>query len=249
MIPPGKIGLQLYTVRDLMARDVPGTLAEVAAIGYRELEFAGYFDHEPGRIADLLAVNGLKAPSTHAPLDAFQTRLDSLIETAQLIGHRHLVLPWLLPDQRQSLQQYAEIAKLLNEAGKACQGAGIAVGYHNHDFEFEAIDGKLPIDLLLEETDPDLVKIELDLYWITKAGYSAQDYFSKHPGRFNQVHVKDLAASGEITEVGSGTIAFGQVLTAARSAGVEHFYVEHDHPADALVSIKTSFSALVNGHP
>lgn len=243
-LPREKIGLQLYTVRELMAKNVTDTLGEVSRIGYREVEFAGYFDHEPQQIVDILKANDLSAPSAHVPLEALETDLDQLILAAQTIGHRHLVLPWLAAHQRQSLAQYEAIAKLLNSTGKACKSAGIEIGYHNHDFEFQAIDGRLPYDLLLEQTDPELVKMELDLYWITKAGYRSGDYFDRQPGRFTQCHVKDMSPSGDIADVGKGVIEFDRILGAAQAAGIKHFYVEHDNTPNPLASIKTSYAAL-----
>mgnify|MGYP003982123027 CR=1 FL=1 len=242
--PLTRIGLQLYTLRTPLAADFAGTLARVAAIGYKEVEFAGYYDHTPRAVADLLKENGLRAPAAHMPLDMVRDKLDQALEIAAAVGHRYLIVPWLAPDQRQSLAQYEALANLLNRAGEQCRSAGVQLGYHNHDFEFQAIDNKLPYDLLLEATDPSLVSMELDLYWITKAGHDPVDYFSRHPGRFSLCHVKDMAADGSMVDVGSGDIDFSRLLASARAAGMKHYFVEHDQPRDPLASVQSSYQAL-----
>lgn len=160
------IGVQLYTVRAEMAKDFEGSLEKIAAIGYKEVEFAGYYDKSPKDILAVLDRYGLAAPAAHASLADIQTKLDQTIDTAKAVGHRFLICPYLLDKERGTLDDYKRHAETFNRAGEACRKAGIQFGYHNHDFEFEAKDGKLPYDLLLEETDKDLVKMELDLYWI-----------------------------------------------------------------------------------
>ncbi len=240
-----RIGLQLYTVRTLMEKDFAGTLENVAAIGYKEVEFAGYFGHGPEDVKALLGRLGLTAPSTHVLLDALAPdALDATVANAVAVGHRYLVMAWLAEDQRASLDDYRRHAELFNRAGEACHEAGLQFAYHNHDFEFADLDGARPYDLLLAETDPELVKMELDLYWITKAGADPLAYFERHPGRFPLCHVKDMAADGEMTEVGAGTIDFATLFAHATEAGLTHYFVEHDHPADPLASITASFEYL-----
>ncbi len=244
LLPLEKIGLQLYTVRDLLSADFDSALRLIADIGYRELEFAGYHYQEIQHVGALLQELQLSAPSAHVGLDTVKQRLDEAIKTASLLGHRHLVLPWLMEDQRQTMRQYEALARTLNQAGATCRSAGIELGYHNHDFEFQPLEGKLPYDVLLEQTAPDLVKMELDLYWITKAGYSATDYFDKHPGRFTQCHVKDMGSNGDIVDVGQGTINFAALIPAAKAAGVKHFYAENDNPHNPETAIRASYRAL-----
>lgn len=244
LLPQHKMGIQLYTVRNQLAEDLEGTLGKIADTGYRELEFAGYHGRKPDQLADVLQSLELRAPSAHVPLDALQSKLEDIIESAKVLGHQHLVLPWLNEDQRQSATQYEELARFLNIAGATCRSAGIELSYHNHDFEFFDIDGIRPYDLLLDQTETNLVKMELDLYWITKAGFSVQDYFQRHPGRFTQCHVKDMGKNGEITDVGRGVIDFAALIPAAQAAGVEHFYVEHDNSEDPLGSIERSYASM-----
>jgi sugar phosphate isomerase/epimerase len=238
------VGIQLYTVRNQMALDMPGTLQRLADIGYRELEFAGYFDRSPADVRAMLGDMGLSAPSTHTSIDAMRGDVDRLIEGCLTIGHRYLVLGWLSPEERQNLDQYKTHAELCNQVGEKCAKAGIQFGYHNHDFEFESLDGMRPIDLLLKETDSSLVKFEIDLYWITKAGGDPFAYFEKHPGRFPLCHVKDLAEDGGFADVGSGTIDFAAIFAASEQAGLQHYFVERDESPNPLQSAANSYAAV-----
>lgn len=238
------VGIQLYTVRDRMAEDVPGTLRRLAEIGYREVEFAGYYDHTPAEIRGLLNDLGLTSPSAHAPIELLRADAEQVIEQFLEIGHDYLVVPWLSEEERDSLDKYKAHAELFNRVAEQCAAAGLRFAYHNHEFEFEAIDGVLPIDLLLAETDPALVQIELDLYWITVAGADPFAYFDKHPGRFPLCHVKDMAPDGSMADVGSGKIDFAALFAASELAGFRHYYVERDDATDSLASAAASFAGI-----
>lgn len=241
-----RIGLQLYTLRGEMAKDVERTLARVAEIGYRELEFAGYFDRSPAELRAIIDRLGLTAPSSHISLDATGSGFDRVLDAAKTLGHRYLFVGWIPPEQRKSLADYREIARRLDEAGRRATAAGVQFGFHNHDFEFEPIDGRVPYDILLAETDPSRVVMELDLYWITKAGRDPLEYFERHPGRFPAVHVKDAKADAERTmvEVGAGSIDWSRIFAHADEAGIRHYFVEHDNPADPFASIAASYRHL-----
>lgn len=238
-----KIGVQLYTVRDLMKADFAGTLEKVAKVGYQEVEFAGYFDNKPEDVRKLLDGLGLTAPAVHVGIDLLRDKLEATLETAKIIGHQYIVCPWLAPPDR-ALEKYKEHAALFNKVGEACQKAGFQFAYHNHDFEFEAQDGKIPYDLLLAETDPKLVQMELDLFWIRKGGHDPLAYFEKHPGRFPLCHVKDMTEDEKMVEVGAGKIDFAQIFSHSKHAGLKHYFVEHDNPGDALKSIAASYQHL-----
>jgi sugar phosphate isomerase/epimerase len=247
--PAGKldrIGLQLYTVRREMEKDFEGTLAKVAAIGYQEVEFAGYFNRRPAEVNAALNRVGLAAPSAHVPTTVLRQDWERVIEAAQTIGHRYLICPYLSSDERRSLDDYQKIAELFNAAGEVSKRAGIQFGYHNHDFEFVPIDGKLPYDVLLAKTDSNLVKMELDLYWVTKAGRDPVAYLKKYPGRFRLIHVKDMdnTPSRSQIEVGRGIIDFKTIFAQAEKSGVKHYFVEHDEPPSPLDSIRISFEYL-----
>jgi len=239
-----KIGFQLYTARELMAADAAGTLDAIAAIGYDEVEFAGYFDHSPAAIRSFLGSAGLTAPSAHVQLDDMRLRAEAVIAAAQTIGHDYLVLGWLAPPERETLDQYRAHAALCNRFAEQCREAGIRFGYHNHEFEFEELQGRRPIDLLLAETDAELVKIELDLYWINVAGADPLDYFARHPGRFPLCHVKDMAADGSFADVGTGTIDFAAIFAASEEAGLEHCFVERDDSPDPLATAAVAYAYL-----
>jgi sugar phosphate isomerase/epimerase len=241
-----RIGLQLYTVREALARDFEGTLAQVAAIGYREVEFAGYFGHPPAAVREALARAGLEAPSAHVPFEALGDAWPTTIADARAIGHRYVVVPWIPEPKRQSLAGYREVAAAFNRAALAAARAGLRFAYHNHQFEFQPLEGRIPYDVLLEATDPQLVNFELDLYWITAGGGDPLAYLARYPGRFTMLHLKDRDATArhEMTEVGSGTLDFAAILRAAKRGGLRHAFVEHDNPASPFDSIRRSFTYL-----
>ncbi|MEO6590366.1 MAG: sugar phosphate isomerase/epimerase [Pyrinomonadaceae bacterium] len=242
-----KIGLQLYTVRRDLEKDFEGTLRKVAALGIREVEFAGYFDHQPEDIKKLLKQLKLNAPSAHVSTENLRQDLPRIIENAKIVGHEFLVLGYLPEDERKSLDDYKKLIKLLNKAGEECRKNDLQFAYHNHDFEFTKMDNQIPYDLILAETDPQKVKMEMDLYWISKAGFDPILYFEKHPKRFPLVHVKDMDATPKkyFTEVGRGTINFKKIFAKADAAGIKHYFIEQDEtPAEPLESVKTSVKYL-----
>ena len=242
-----KIGLQLYTVRSNMEKDFEGTLRQVAALGIKEVEFAGYFGRKPEQVKKLLTELKLDAPSAHFSSVVGRDELPKAIEDAKIIGHKYLVFAYLREEERRSLDDYKKLVDKLNKAGEECHKAGIQFAYHNHDFEFIKWDGQLPYDLILSQTDANLVKMEMDLYWITKAGYDPVSYFEKHSGRFPLVHVKDMDNTPKkyFTEVGHGTIDFKRIFSNADKGGIKHYFIEQDEtPADPLESVKVSVKYL-----
>jgi len=240
------LGIQLYTLRDEMAESVSGTLSHLAQIGYKEVEFAGYFDHDAKQMRRLLDENGLAAPSSHVSLQVLQSELEQTIEFAADIGHRYLVVPWLAEEQRQSIDQYRQTAETFNRLGEKCRAAGLQFAYHNHAFEFDMIDGQVPYDILLEETDPELVGMEMDVYWVSKAGHSPTRYLTDWPGRFPLCHIKDMLSDGSMVDVGDGEIDFPALFKFRDKGEFRHGFVEHDHPEDALQSARRSFEFLVD---
>jgi len=252
------VGVQLYTVRDAMKADFDGTLAKVASIGYKEVEFAGYFDRTPQQVRATLDKNGLKAPSTHVQYDELDAKFPSVIEASKTIGLKYIVCPWIPEELRKSPDIWKQAAEKFNRCGEQTKKAGMQFAYHNHWFEFLPVDGKLPYDELLKLCDKDLVKMELDLCWITAAGADPVKYFNLHPGRFPLVHVKDLkklptiTAGGpqnfgdtvDLTEVGSGLIDWKSLFARSGKAGIDVYVVEHDHPKAPFDSIKTSYEYL-----
>ena len=242
-----RVGLQLYTVRRELAADFEGTLGRVAALGFREVEFAGYHGRPVAEVGAALRRHKLSAPSAHISTAELRDGLERAVGAARTLGHKYLVLGYVPAEERRSLDDYRRLAALLNRAGERTRRAGVRLCYHNHDFEFAEMDGRVPYDLLLAETDARLVGVQLDLYWITKADRRALDYFARHPGRFVSLHVKDMDATPRrfFTEAGRGVIDFGSVFAAADRAGVRHYFVEQDEtPASPFDSAKASLDYL-----
>jgi sugar phosphate isomerase/epimerase len=259
-----KVGMQLYTVRAELQKDFEGTLAQVAAIGYKEVEFAGYFTHTPQQVRDVLKKHGLTSPAAHIdyPTVSDPAKWGKTLEDARVIGHKYLVNPWIDETVRNQPDFWKKAADVYNTAAAAAQKHGVQFCYHNHNFEFYPradAAGKTPMDILLESCDPKLVKIELDLCWISAAGKDPLDYFAKYPGRFPLVHVKGLSkvppaspdptpiptVLKDVTDVGSNdAIDWKRIFAKSKQAGIEHYFVEHDVPKDALASLKASYEYL-----
>jgi len=231
-------GLQLYTVREQAKADLAGTLGALAAMGYAEVEFAGLYGHPAREVRRMLDDAGLHAPAGHVALEQLaDDQIAATIGDAQALGHRYLVVPWI-PEQRRSIEGYAGVAEGFNRTGRVVRAAGLTLGYHNHDFEFSAFDGtpegRCGYDILLQRTDPGLVSMELDLFWIRQGGRDAFEYLRRHAGRFGLVHIKDMDASGRMVDLGLGVMPWRALLDAAEAAGVTHWFAEHDEPDDPM---------------
>ena len=241
------IGLQLYTVRRDLERDFEGTLAQVAKVGFREVELAGLFGRPPKDVRASLERHGLMAPSMHVDLPEIETGFARTLETGAALGVGYAVCAWLAPEKRGSLDAYKKHAETFNRAGEEAKKAGIQFGFHCHDFEFVPLEGVVPYDLLLKETDASLVQMEMDLYWITKAGADPLHYFREYPGRFPLVHVKEMDRTPQkyFTEVGKGVVDFKRVFAQAKLGGIRHFFVEQDEtPGPAIESARESYEYL-----
>lgn len=269
-IEKDRIGVQLYTVRFAMEKDFDGSLAKVAAAGYKNVELAefafdngevSYFKRTPQQMRKALEQNGLNAISTHLNYKYLSPEIfTKVLEASKVLSHKYIVCPWIEEEVRNKPGSWKAVCETFNRVGKASKDAGFQFGYHNHWFEFLPVDGKLPYDILLEGCDPQLVKMEMDLCWITAAGADPLKYFSRYPGRFPLVHVKDLKSiphitSGgpqnfgdttDLTEVGSGIIDWKKIFSHSEEAGIQYYIVEHDHPKQPFDSIKTSYDYLVN---
>jgi sugar phosphate isomerase/epimerase len=252
------IGVQLYTVRNELAKDLPGTIKKVAAIGYKQVEIFDFYGKNSAEMRKLLKDNGLTAPSAHYQVAQIKSSWEQQIEYAQAIGLKYMVNAITWPPERNSLDDYKGLAELFNKAGEQCGKAGIQFAYHNHNFEFKMFDGVVAYDELLRLTDPKLVQFEMDCFWVTRAGKDPVEYFQRHPGRFPLLHVKDLKKGypttveddfkpGPFAEVGQGVIDWKRIFGAAAKAGVKHYYVEQDECEQSpLESIRISFEYLKN---
>ena len=242
-----RIGIQLYAVRQQTQRDLPGTLARLAEIGYREVEFAGYFGRSPEQTRALLTQYKLSAPSTHIGYDQLGANWDRALDEALARGHRYVTVPWL-PESARSAEASRRVADEFNRAGEAARRRGLRFAYHNHDFEFVRTGDTRPFDVLLAHTDPQNVSFQLDVYWAVKAGADPLALIRQHPTRFTMLHIKDSGGPPDHrqVDVGAGTIDFAAILRLDQSQRgvIEHVFIEHDQPADPMAFAKTSFDHL-----
>lgn len=250
------IGLQLYTLRNELAKDLPGTLRKVAEVGYKEVEIFDFYGKNSAELRRLLRDNRLSAPSAHYQVGQIRTSWEQQIEYADAVGIKYMVNAIIWLPERKSLDEYKALAEVFNKAGEQCKKAGIQFAYHNHNFEFKAYDGVVAYDELLRLTDPALVQFEIDCFWVTRAGKDPVEYMTKYPGRFSLLHAKGLKAGypatveddfqpGPFTEVGQDNIDWKRVFAAAPQGGVKHYFVEQDEcERSPLESIKISYDYL-----
>ncbi|UCH13240.1 MAG: sugar phosphate isomerase/epimerase [Bacteroidales bacterium] len=252
------IGLQIYSVRDQLSEDLEGTLKQVAKIGYKWIELASYDDGKfynktPAEFKKLVDDLGMEIISSHTGVEikgVDMSNAEKLADAHAELGLTYVIKPWLVEERRVSADSYKKVAEELNKIGEIMKSRGLKFGYHNHDFEFETVDDHIPFDILLTETDKELVTFEIDLYWIKKGGKNTTDYFKKYPGRFELYHVKDMDNTEEsyFTEVGSGIINFKELFSYKDLAGMKYFFVEQDNCRNytPLESVKISFDYLNN---
>jgi sugar phosphate isomerase/epimerase len=228
----GKTGLALYTIRDAMGMDPAGALAVAAEIGYNWVEAADHRDgkfygKQPKEFGKLVQKNGMVALSSHSGLNP--ENYESMIDDAAAAGMKYIILPSLPGDWSSSIDGYQRAADFFNKAGERSRKAGIRFGFHNHQVEFQEINGRVPYDILLSQTDPKLVIFEVDLAWITAAGKDPVVYFRNYPGRFEVWHMKDLTPEKQDATLGEGIIDFKPILAEARTAGMKYWFLEQDH--------------------
>jgi len=267
-------GLQLFTLFNSIDKDVPGTLKQIAAIGYKEIESAfsmkgGFYGMKPKEFAALVKESGLSWQSHHVlgapfkmppggikmpgadttkkfnppPMKNLKENYQQLVDEVAEGGVHYLVCASI---PLGTADEIKEAVVILNKTGEACKKAGITLCYHNHIHEFENVEGQIPYHVLLSQTNPDILKMELDLGWASNAGIDPVDLFSKHPGRFPLWHVKDMdKSSKQPTEVGNGYIDFKRIFAHADTAGMKHFFVEQDGAPKPMENIATSFNNLV----
>lgn len=256
------IGLQIYTLRDQIPGDMTGTLKKVAEIGYKNIEGYGYGNRmilgkSPVEFRKIVEDLGMKLPSMHVvtELTTAESKVNIMdqwkvtVEDMASIDVKYVVYAIIAEQERKTLDDFKKWAERFNHFGEICKQAGCQFAYHNHAFEFEPKEGQMLYDILMKDTDPGLVKFEIDLYWITKGGQDPVAYIEKNPGRFELYHIKDMENSPEktFTEVGQGTINFERVFKVRDTAGMKMFFVEQDQTKiDRFKSIKMSFDFLNN---
>ncbi|RAJ97619.1 sugar phosphate isomerase/epimerase [Larkinella arboricola] len=253
------VGLQLYTLRDdIQKQGIETILAQVGKLGYKKVENFGYTDGKffgktPAEYSSLLKDNGLLAVSGHTltarskqagGADGLTKNWQRVVDDAAAIGQEYIIIAYLFDDERKP-DDYKQLVELLSKGQETARKAGLTLGYHNHDFEFnERVDGQMPYELILKNTT---VQMEMDLYWIARTGQKPADYFAKYPGRFPLWHVKDMANTPEkeFAEVGTGSIDFAAIFDKAGEAGMKHYFVEQDIcKRPPLESIKISIDNI-----
>nr|WP_314496365.1 sugar phosphate isomerase/epimerase [uncultured Chryseobacterium sp.] len=256
-----RLAIQLYTIREAISKNPEIALEKIAALGFTDLEIYGYdgtfFGKNRNEFQSILSNTGLKVISSHHQTGVIRNEAGNLlnnwekcINDLKFIGSEYLVCSYLVPEER-TPENYRKLPDLLNRSAEITKQSGLQFAYHNHDFEFEKLNDKTVIyDFILEKTSTDLVKMELDLYWIVKAGFDPLYYFQKYPGRFPLWHVKDMQKeTGTFTEVGFGMIDFKRIFAAAEKAGLEYWFLEQDSSdKDIFESILLS-KKYITGHP
>jgi len=258
----GQTGIQLYTLRDIIEqKGIETVIKSIAELGYNKVETFGYgggqiFGMIPSAFKTLCSDHNISISSGHYLTGRHDESMkgtlvngwEQAIEDARAMDQEHMAIAWLHPTERETLDQYKKLADMLNKAGEKCHLVGIRLAYHNHAFEFDALEFEnfsdvIPYHLLLDKTDDVLVKMEMDLYWVVKAGYEPVSYFENYPGRFPLWHVKDMdKETGEFTEVGNGVIDFNSIFKARETAGLEHYFVEQDTSEDPMKSVEISYN-------
>ena len=259
------LGLQLYTIRDAMGKDVPGSLKKVSDIGYKYLELASYADgkfygYKPVEFRKLVNDLGMEILSSHTQVEIPGNPIDNAKKIADdhaILGVKYCMQPWIVEEDRKTIASFQKMAAHWNQVGAIMKKNGIQFGYHNHNFEFGTVEGKIPyFDVFMVELDKDLITMELDLFWTTKAGQNPVELFKKYPGRFQLFHMKDMYTKqapifttngvSDFAPVGSGLINFKEILAAKKIAGMKYMFVEQDSTKDdkPFDAIQTSITNL-----
>lgn len=244
--PLSQVGLQLYTVRDAMAKDLDGTLAAIAAAGYHLVETAGLYGRPAADLRAAFDKHGIRTAAGHYPLADLESSPETVFTTAKTLGQEYVVVPWLDPSVR-TADTFSTLPGRLNKLGQQAKDAGFKLAYHNHDFEFQNYGAATSVmDRLLASTDPALVNFELDGYWAFKAGHAPADLVTRFPGRFVMVHLKDSTAAPQkaFADVGHGVIDFKRFIAAAQANGLKYAFVERDVSPDPIASIRASHQYL-----
>jgi sugar phosphate isomerase/epimerase len=285
--PIARLGVQLFTLASMAARDFDATLRLIAESGYKEVEFFGpyafsvpeslafweplaaqmgisrnaYFGLTEQEVKVRLDHYGLSAPSAHVDFPTARALPAALAEAAHTLGHRYIVIPSARSERLDTLDDYRRLAAELNVIGARANAMGLRFGYHNHGYEQAPIEGRVPLEVLLEETDPALVTLELDLFWMIAGGGDPVSTLASYPGRFALMHIKDMdpivhftdrgqtpqewmALFGHMRDAGAGVLDLPRILAQADQSGVQHFFLERDLAADPAQTLQASYQAL-----
>jgi sugar phosphate isomerase/epimerase len=281
------IGIQLFSLPKLLDQDFAKGIEMLAKMGYKELEVfgpypfsakaaqeswdkvtpmlgfkgSGYFGKNINEIKSIFKTNGVTSPSAHTDIDTLLNNMDKLGEAAQVLGHKYVVLPAIPDYLRKTMDDYKRIAETFNKIGESAKKVGLKFGYHNHGYGIKPVNGQVPLQIILDQTDPNLVFFELDVYWTAAGGANPIDYLTKYPNRYKMLHLKDMKEkktfSGDgsdapqwialfpyMTTAGDGVLDLKSIIAKAQSIGVEHYFVEQDMVANPEIALKRSFDYL-----
>lgn len=241
------VALQMYTVRDVASEDFVGTLKKVAEIGYEGVELAGAPEMSASELKKLMDDLGLKMAGAHVGKDDLTVNLKATADYYQELGCKYLVTSGLVQGDQKTEDGWKEGAKVFEEVGQNCKELGMAFAYHNHSFEFVQFGGKYALDILYEESDPELVKAEVDLYWVQHGNEDPTAFMKRHGARAPLIHVKDMDDSEDrtFTEVGTGIIDFPAAFEVCEATAAEWYIVEQDRcNMPSVESAKVSFQGM-----
>jgi sugar phosphate isomerase/epimerase len=282
-----KPGVQLWSLPKVLEKDFKKGIASLAAMGYKEVEMygpypfstpeakrkfqsiipsigfsgSGFFEHSAKEVKAILSDNGMKVPSIHTDLDTLRSSAGGMAAAASVLGFTYVCLPAIPAEERTTLDDYKRLAEDFNKIGEQVKKYGMKFGYHNHGYGFKEVDGHVPLYTLLDNTDPNLVFLEMDVYWTVAGGADPITLLDKYPDRYHLMHVKDMKEkktfSGDggdpaqwielfpyMTTAGSGVIDLKAIIAKAKRSGVKHFFVEQDGVADPEAALKASADYL-----
>jgi sugar phosphate isomerase/epimerase len=247
-----KVGLQLYSLRDIIGKDPKGVLKSVAEFGYKELESYGYkdgkyFDLPAKEYADYVTSLGMKNVSGHYGIDLAKNSWEQTCADAKLIGQEYVVVPYLTEEYYKTLDDLKKTCAIINKGEEIATKMGLKMGYHNHAFEFKQVEGQVMFDVMMKELNPN-VRMELDIFWVVNAKQDPIQLFQKYPGRFEQWHVKDMDKNdrSKNADIGTGSIDYKKIFAQAKLSGMKHFYIEQEtYPVSSTESVKASIKGLL----
>ncbi|MBP1931342.1 sugar phosphate isomerase/epimerase family protein [Ammoniphilus resinae] len=245
------VAVQMYTLRTECSDNFIQTLEQVAALGYNGVEFAGYWGVEPYELRKVIDRLGLRAAGSHIALAQLESNLDEWIEAQQILGSQHIICPSLSPERRGRKEEYQHLAEQLNEMGQKCEEVGITFSYHNHDFDLVPFGETTGLEIILQETNPNWVKAELDVYWLTRSGHDPVAWMQRYAGRTPLIHLKDMTTDDErfFAELGTGGVDLSSIIAQGQELQVEWWVVEQDRTKrSAIQSISISIDYLKQNH-
>ncbi|CAN5545353.1 sugar phosphate isomerase/epimerase [soil metagenome] len=282
-----KVGVQLFSLPRLLENDFRNAIKMIAEMGYKEVELfgpysfsadsvkeqwealspylgfsgSGFYGHSAREVKSILDEFGISAPSMHTDLETMQKNMDQLSEAAEVLGSTYIVLPAIPEEKRKNLDDYKRMADVFNEIGESARKAGLKFAYHNHGYGLQEMEGEIPFNIILDQTDPDLVFFEMDVFWTTAGGIDPNAYLKNHPNRYQLMHLKDMKEevrfSGDggdtqqwmelfpyMTSAGNGVLDLKAIIETAQQTGVKHFFIEQDLVKEPEVELQKSIDYL-----